>query len=99
MVDFARETPIGVGSLAARFDVNPVTVRRWFTRGLEFGKIGGLVFTTLEAVNRFQRGGSPTVQAIVVDRETLAALKSLKSQGFKIGTENRTDGQQRKAST
>lgn len=96
MVDFTRETPIGVMALASRLSVNQITIRRWFARGLEFTKLGGKVYTSLEAVNRFQSGsndGQRTVQAIVVDKETLAAIKSLKAQGFKIGSgEGSRDG-------
>lgn len=94
MVDFAREQVIDVDGVASRLQVNQVTVRRWFKRGLEWCKLGGKVYTSWEAVNRFRRDGnnSPMVQAIVVDRETLAAIKSLRQQGFKIGSEASTDG-------
>jgi hypothetical protein len=99
VVDFTREKPIDVAALAVLVDVNPITVRRWFKQGLDFCKLGGKVITSLEALNRFQRGGEsqPTVQAIVVDRETLAAIKSLRKQGFKIGSEATKDD--RKAKT
>jgi hypothetical protein len=99
VVDFTREKPIDVAGLAVMVNVNPITVRRWFKRGLEFCKLGGKVVTSLEALNRFQRSGEsqPMVQAIVVDRETLAAIRSLRQQGFKIGSEARTDGNKAKA--
>lgn len=98
MVDFTREKPIDVAALALMVNVNQVTVRRWFKRGLDFCKLGGKVVTSLEALNRFQRGGmsEPIVQAVVVDRETLAALKSLRSQGIVFSSEARRDGNQKK---
>jgi hypothetical protein len=98
VVDFVREKPIGVGRAAELLEVNPITVRRWFKRGLDHCTLGGKVYTSLEAINRFQRGGeSQAVQAIVVDSETLAAIRSLRKQGFKIGSEARTDGHKAKA--
>jgi hypothetical protein len=99
VVDFTREKPIDVAALAVLVDVNPVTVRRWFKRGLDFCKLGGKVVTSLEALNRFQRNGgdNPMVQAVVVDRETLEALKSLQRRGFKIGSEAGRDGNAIKA--
>lgn len=100
VVDFVREKPIGVGDLANLVKVNPVTIRRWFKRGLDHAKLGGKVVTTLEALNRFQVSGDPqpATQTIVVDRDTLAALQSLKSRGITFGTETCTDGLKRKAS-
>ena len=94
MVDFTREKPIGVNALAVLVDVNPITVRRWFKRGLEFCKLGGKVVTSLEALNRFQSRGevAPAVQAVIVDRETLAALKSLGRRGIVFSSEASTDG-------
>jgi hypothetical protein len=99
VVDFARETPIDVAAAAALVNVNPITVRRWFKRGLEFCKLGGKVLTSREALNRFQKHGdsNPMVQAIVVDSETLAAIKSLKARGFRIGQEVGRDGSPTKA--
>jgi hypothetical protein len=94
VVDFTRERPIGVGALAVLVDVNPVTVRRWFKQGLEFCKLGGKVVTSLEALNRFQRNGNqqPVIQAVIVDRETLAALRALKAKGFNVSQEDIRDG-------
>lgn len=101
MVDFTRERPIDVSALAVLVNVNPITVRRWFKRGLDFCKLGGKVVTSLEALNRFQRSGeqSPMVQ-VAMDRETLAAIKSLRGRGITFGTEGNRDGvgQQVKAS-
>ncbi len=90
MVDFTRERPIDVQALAVLVNVNQITIRRWFKRGLEFCKLGGKVVTSLEALNRFQRDGqsSPMLQAVVVDSETLAALKQLRSRGIVFGTDS-----------
>ena len=95
MVDFSSETPLTVKAAAAFVDKEPITIRRWFTRGLDWCKLGGTVYTSREALNRFRTGGGMndqhTVQAIVVDRETLEAMKRMGSRGFKFG-QGATDG-------
>jgi len=98
VVDFTREKPVDVEGVAAMCNVNPVTVRRWFKRGLDWCKLGGKVITTLEALNRFQSGGDsqPMVQAVIVDHETLAALKSLRQRGIIFGSEAHKDGRSKK---
>jgi hypothetical protein len=53
MVDFAKEQVLSAKRVAKRLDVSHDTLRRWFTRGLDHVKIGGKVFTSLEALNRF----------------------------------------------
>lgn len=100
MVDFARETVVDVRGVCERFRVTHDTVYRWFKRGLEFAKVGGKVVTSLEAINRFSRqGGSQatTVTPVYLDRDTLAAIKSLKSRGIDCGMEPIRDGKDRKA--
>jgi hypothetical protein len=99
VVDFAREKVIDVDSVANMLRVNEVTVRRWFKRGLEWCKLGGKVFTSLEALNRFQKDGqsNPMVQAVVVDHETLAALRSLRKQGFTVRSEAGSNGSKAQA--
>lgn len=94
VVDFTRETPIDVRTAAVLCMVNPVTIRRWFARGLEFCKLGGKVLTSREAINRFRQDGgtAPVVQAIVVDQETLAAIRRLKSHGITFAPEGVRDG-------
>lgn len=49
-----HETLIDVPAVAQRFCVSMRTVRRWFRSGLEYGKFGGRVLTSLEALDRFQ---------------------------------------------
>jgi hypothetical protein len=94
VVDFARERVIDVDGVAEMCRVSDVTVRRWFKRGLEWCKLGGKVFTSLEALNRFQKDGqsNPMIQAVIVDSETLAALRSLRKKGFSIGSEAGANG-------
>jgi transposase-like protein len=96
MVDFAREQPQTVSQLAAYFGIHPVTVRRWFQNGLEHAKPRGRgkAFSSREAVTRFLNPPTTSpeaMQAVVMDRETAAAIKYLAAQG--IGAK---DGQQRK---
>lgn len=97
VVDFVREKPINVTDLAGMLNRSPVTVRRWFAKGLEHARLGGTVYTTLEALNRFSRPGESTATIQVsMDRETLAAIKSLKQQGITFGTETSRDGRSQK---
>jgi len=53
MIDLRRETPIDVEWIAERFKVSKRTVSKWFARGLERLKIGGRVYSSIEAVQRF----------------------------------------------
>ena len=55
MIDFARQKPLSLKTVAETFGVHPRTVHRWINRGLESRLVGGLVYTTLEAVNCFSR--------------------------------------------
>jgi hypothetical protein len=89
MIDFTIEHVIDIESLAIRLGVHQVTIRRWFSRGLEHAKLGGKLFTSPEAVQRFSRqsNNAVSVRAVVPDRETRAAPKSLTSQGIIFGSE------------
>src|SRR5262245_19102635 len=92
MIDFAREQVIYVDALADRLGVSHVTVRRWFKRGLDYAKLGGVLYTSLEAVQRFSRQSDPvpSAESVVVDQATLAELrKSLKAKGIVFGSEAR----------
>lgn len=95
MVDFAKETVVDVRGVCERFRVTHDTVYRWFKRGLEWAKVGGKVVTSLEAINRFSRqsgSSGTTVTPVYLDRDTLAAIKSLKARGINVGMESNTDG-------
>lgn len=53
MIDLTRETPLRISELAAFLGVHRRTVESWLNRGLESVKLGRLMFTTLEALQRF----------------------------------------------
>ncbi len=53
MIDLRYEKPVTVAEVAKLFGVHRRTVEKWFGQGLERIKVGGRVFTTLEALNRF----------------------------------------------
>jgi transposase-like protein len=100
VVDFVHEKPQTVSELAEYVGVHPVTVRRWFKDGLEYAQRGkGKAYSSREALNRFLNPTGVATQAttaVVMDRETAAALKSLAARGIHFGA---TDGSaQRKAS-
>ncbi len=99
MIDFTTEHIIDIESLATKLDVNSVTIRRWFARGLEHAKVGGRLFTSLEAVQRFSTQGENQVhiRAVEIDPETLAALRNLRSQGIGLDSEAHSVGMKKKA--
>lgn len=87
MVDFAKEQVIGVQRLSKRLGVSTDTIRRWFRQGLEKRKVGGKVFTSLEALNRFA-GDGPQQTAAAEIEESMASLERM---GVRIGRESRKD--------
>lgn len=78
MVDFAKENVIDVQRLAKRLDVSTDTIRRWFRQGLEKVKLGGRVYTSLEAVNRF----SQPVAVREVDPNLSQMFRELRERGL-----------------
>lgn len=80
MVDFAKENVIDVQRLAKRLDVSADTIRRWFRQGLEKVKLGGRVYTSLEAVNRFSQPVAVTQQA--VDPALSEMFRELRARGL-----------------
>lgn len=89
MVTFAKEQVIGVQRLSKKIGVSPDTIRRWFRQGLEKKKVGGTVFTSLEAIDRFsdertQRGGG--------GNELTESLNALERMGVNVGREGNKDG-------
>lgn len=76
MVDFAREQPIKVTSLAKQLELSMDTMRRHIKRGLQVVKVGGTQFTSRERWSEYANGGQ---SATVSDKraelqESLAAL-------------------------
>jgi len=65
MIDFKTETVISLAGAAKRLGVTVKTVRSWSkrvrARRLETAKLGGRVYTSLEAIQRFseQREDAP----------------------------------------
>lgn len=53
MIDLTIETPLTIIEVAALFKVHRRTVEAWFSRGLEKARVGGRVYTTREAIQRF----------------------------------------------
>lgn len=88
MVQFAKEQVIGVQRLSKRLGVSTDTIRRWFRQGLERRKVGGKVFTSLEALDRF--AGDPI--APTPAREFTESAATLQRLGVNIGTEPIRDG-------
>lgn len=68
MVNFASETAILITDAAARLKVTPKTVRSWAKgvkgKRLETSKLGGLTYTTLEAIQRFSSPSSHDIVAV-----------------------------------
>lgn len=55
MVDLVKETPVKLTEVATRFGVHRRTVENWFDSGLEHCRMGRLVYTTMEAIQRFSK--------------------------------------------
>lgn len=53
MIDINREKPLKVADVAYKMRVHKRTVEGWFKRGLERIQLGGLIYTTEEALQRF----------------------------------------------
>lgn len=88
MVDFAKENVIDVQRLAKRLDVSADTIRRWMRQGLEKVKVGGRVYTSLEAVNRFSQ---PVATPAEVDPALSQMFRELRDRGL---AKDYTDGRQ-----
>ena len=58
MIDLTQETPISISDVAKMFGVSRSTTDAWRKKGLECFRMGGKVFTTKEALNRFQQPDS-----------------------------------------
>ncbi len=70
-MDLEKERPWSVARAAAFLGVHQRTIERYFEQGLERTKLGGKVYTSRAAINRFQRADPPTVRR---DRSDEAAL-------------------------
>src|SRR6185369_1310673 len=88
MVTFAKEQCISPQRLAKRLGVSTDTIRRWFRQGLEKRKVGGKVFTSLEALDRFS--DSPLAIADN-DHRHRDAMETLARMGVKPAMEAITD--------
>lgn len=53
MINLATEKPVSIKQVMELFSVHRRTVEAWFDKGLERVKVGGRVYTTMEAVGRF----------------------------------------------
>ena len=59
MIDLTTESLLRVDEAAKLLGVHRRTVENWFKRGLESTKIGRLVYTSREAIQRFSRPVDP----------------------------------------
>lgn len=53
MMSFTTETPLALNDAASFMGVHRRTVENWIKRGLECRKVGRLIYTTREAIDRF----------------------------------------------
>ena len=53
MLDLSKETPLRIDDVAELFKVHRRTVDNWLRQGLEKKKLGRLVYTSREAIERF----------------------------------------------
>ncbi len=67
MLDLTRKKPIKIADVSKWLGVKPEIVKAWLSRGLEHAKIGSVVFTSREAVERFC--GPAPVKEVVEERK------------------------------
>ena len=53
MIDLTKETPLGVEAAAELMGVSRRTIENWFKCGLDRTRLGKLVYTSREALQRF----------------------------------------------
>ena len=59
MIDLRRERPMPLSKAAKFCSVDRRTIERWIAKGLESIKIGGKVYTSRAALQRFATGTRP----------------------------------------
>lgn len=52
-MSFATETPLALNDAARLFGVHRRTIENWIKRGLESRRLGRLIYTSREAIDRF----------------------------------------------
>jgi hypothetical protein len=84
VIDFTKEKPLSLASVAERFGVAVKTVRSWARgvggRRLETAKLGGKRFTSLEAIQRFSQQGTTQKQLPFTSRSARKKPSTDKSQ-------------------
>lgn len=89
MVTFATETPLRLKQVAEHFGVNRRTVEAWIAHGLEAKRIGKLIYTSLEAVDRFSQpvvmaAAGAAISETANQRQAREAIEGLRSMGYKV---------------
>jgi hypothetical protein len=62
MIDLSREQPLSIACAAQLLHVPPRIIKKWFSRGLDSVRIGHLVYTTREAIQRFAEPVTPEAE-------------------------------------
>jgi hypothetical protein len=73
MIDMNRERLLSINAAAQHLGVSRQTICNWFRRGLDRAKLGGRVFTSREAIQRFSIQNSP-LNGAGVDADRRAAV-------------------------
>ena len=79
MIDLSRERPLSVMQAAHFLNVPPQVIKRWFRAGMESVRIGGRVYTTREAIQRFAEPATADA-ADVAGRHVQTTLAAAESQ-------------------
>lgn len=82
MIDFKREQLLKIDDVTHMMRVHRRTVEGWFKRGLERVRVGGLVYTSQEALQRFARDDSQYAPAEFSGstKESIDAGRQLEAQ-------------------
>lgn len=91
MIDFSTEQCLRIGEAAAELKIRYQTIHRWVAYGckgrkLEAAFLGGLLYTSREALQRFSGQAVPATEQPVVSKGHEEAMRRLARRG--IGVRN-----------
>lgn len=85
MVNLAKERLLKVKELTERFRVHRRTVEGWFSRGLECVMVGGLLYTSEEALERFSQPRDSRSRSTVSIAPTADEQRRMLAEAREVG--------------
>lgn len=101
MIDFANEHVLRIGAAAGELGVKYHTVHRWIAYGckgrkLEAAFLGGVCYTSKEAIQRFSGQAVPPTDQPVVSKGHEEAMRRLARRGIGVNRDGGKAKQQRR---